>query len=84
MAGVATIVTAPTVVKSSPSVLIFATLDTKGREAAYIRDLLNGWGVATTLVDVGSLAPPIGPARRHSGTDFRVDRHRARGDGRPG
>ncbi len=45
-------------VNSSASVLIFATLDTKGREASFVRDLLSGWGIATTLVDVGALAPP--------------------------
>ena len=61
IAGVATIVTALAVVKSSSSVLVFATLDTKGREAAFIRDLLEGWRVRTTLVDVGSLAPPTVP-----------------------
>ena len=53
--------TALAVVKSSSSVLVFATLDTKGREAAFVRDLLEGWQVRTTLVDVGSLAPPTVP-----------------------
>jgi uncharacterized protein (UPF0261 family) len=41
-----------------PSVLLFATLDTKGREAGYVRDLLRSWGVAVTLVDVGVLGVP--------------------------
>jgi uncharacterized protein (UPF0261 family) len=41
-----------------PSVLLFATLDTKGREAGYVRDLLRSWGVAVTLVDVGILGVP--------------------------
>jgi uncharacterized protein (UPF0261 family) len=41
-----------------PSVLLFATLDTKGREAGYVRDLLRSWGVAVTLVDVGALGVP--------------------------
>jgi uncharacterized protein (UPF0261 family) len=41
-----------------PSVYLFATLDTKGREAAYIRDLLTSWDVAVTLVDVGALGTP--------------------------
>jgi uncharacterized protein (UPF0261 family) len=54
-------VTARTVVKSSPSVLIFATLDTKGHEAGFVRDLLAGWGVRVTLVDVGALRPPAVP-----------------------
>ena len=38
-----------------PSVFLFATLDTKGREAAFVRDLLTSWGVSVTLVDVGAL-----------------------------
>ena len=43
MAGVATIVTARTVVNSRSSVLLFATLDTKGREADFVRsELLTG------------------------------------------
>jgi uncharacterized protein (UPF0261 family) len=41
-----------------PSVFLFATLDTKGREAGYVRGLLASWGVDVTLVDVGSLGPP--------------------------
>jgi uncharacterized protein (UPF0261 family) len=41
-----------------PSVLLFATLDTKGREAGYVRDLLRSWDVAVTLVDVGALGVP--------------------------
>jgi uncharacterized protein (UPF0261 family) len=41
-----------------PSVLLFATLDTKGREADFIRGLLTSWGVSVTLVDVGALGTP--------------------------
>ena len=41
-----------------PAVLLFATLDTKGREAAFIRDLLRSWGIAVTVVDVGALGSP--------------------------
>lgn len=41
-----------------PSVFLFATLDTKGREADFIRDLLRSWNVAVTLVDVGALGSP--------------------------
>ena len=41
-----------------PSVLLFATLDTKGREADFVRGLLTSWGVPVTLVDVGSLGAP--------------------------
>ncbi len=39
-------------------VIVLATLDTKGREAAYVRDLLTGYGVPTRLADAGTLAPP--------------------------
>jgi uncharacterized protein (UPF0261 family) len=39
-------------------VLLFGTLDTKGREAAFIRDLLTGWEVPVTLIDVGALGAP--------------------------
>ena len=35
-----------------------ATLDTKGHEAAYVRSRLAALGVATRLVDTGSLAAP--------------------------
>ncbi len=42
-----------------PSVLLFATLDTKGREADFVRSLLTSWGVPVTLVDVGSLGTPL-------------------------
>jgi uncharacterized protein (UPF0261 family) len=41
-----------------PSVFLLATLDTKGREAAFVRDLLTSWGVPVTLVDVGALGTP--------------------------
>ena len=44
------------------AVYIFATLDTKGQEAAYVRDLLVSWGVPVVLVDVGSLGTPTVPA----------------------
>jgi uncharacterized protein (UPF0261 family) len=39
-------------------VLLFATLDTKGREAAFLRDRLRDAGVDVALVDVGSLGEP--------------------------
>src|SRR5688572_16572671 len=42
-----------------PSVFLFATLDTKGREAAFVRDLLRSWGIEVTLVDVGALGEPL-------------------------
>ena len=41
-----------------PAVLVIATLDTKGREAAFLRDLLVGYGVHTQLVDAGCVDPP--------------------------
>ena len=42
----------------APSVLIVATLDTKGAEAHFVRTKLAACGVATTLVDAGTLHPP--------------------------
>lgn len=45
-----------------PSVFLLATLDTKGHEADYVRQLLTGWGVSVTLVDVGALGKPAVPA----------------------
>ena len=41
-----------------PAVFLFATLDTKGREAAFVRDLLTSWNLPVTLVDVGALGTP--------------------------
>ena len=43
----------------SKSVLIIATLDTKGPEAAYIRDGLNRLGIKTTVIDTGILGEPL-------------------------
>jgi len=40
------------------SVFLLATLDTKGPEADLIRQLLVGWNVPVTLVDVGALGTP--------------------------
>ena len=39
-------------------VYIVGTLDTKGTEVGYIRDLLNGYGVETRIVDAGCLGEP--------------------------
>jgi len=39
-------------------VLVFATLDTKGHEAGFVRDQLRALGVAVTLIDCGSLGEP--------------------------
>jgi len=41
-----------------PAVFLLATLDTKGREAAFIRDLLTSCRVDVTMVDVGALGTP--------------------------
>jgi uncharacterized protein (UPF0261 family) len=38
---------------------VLATLDTKGQEAAYVRDLLAGYGVRALLVDAGCLRAPV-------------------------
>jgi uncharacterized protein (UPF0261 family) len=37
---------------------LIGTLDTKGDEYAYVRDLMRGHGVDTVLVDAGILSPP--------------------------
>jgi uncharacterized protein (UPF0261 family) len=44
------------------SVFLLATLDTKGREADFVRRLLTSWGIGVTLVDVGALGPAAVPA----------------------
>ncbi len=42
--------------------LIIATLDTKGREAAYVRDCVHKLGIRPLLMDIGILgAPPLTP-----------------------
>ncbi len=41
-----------------PSVYLFATLDTKGIEADFIRRQLQSWDIPVTLVDVGALGEP--------------------------
>ena len=40
------------------SVYLIGTLDTKGREIAFVRDLLSGYGIETQVMDGGSLHPP--------------------------
>jgi len=40
------------------SVYLLATLDTKGPEAAFVRDALGARGVATLVVDTGCLGSP--------------------------
>lgn len=39
------------------SVYLIGTLDTKGPEVAYVRDLLSGYGIQTQVIDAGSLQP---------------------------
>jgi len=41
------------------TLLIIATLDTKGREAAYVRDCVQKLGVRPLLMDVGTLGDPL-------------------------
>jgi len=43
---------------SHRDVYLLATLDTKGAEAAYVRELLSDYGLGVQLVDAGCLAPP--------------------------
>ncbi len=40
-------------------VVIVATLDTKGAEAAFVRDQIAEWGLKTILVDPGILGSPL-------------------------
>ncbi len=40
------------------TVVVVATLDTKGEEAAYVRDHIAAWGLATILIDPGVLSEP--------------------------
>ena len=44
-----------------PSVYLFATLDTKGAEADFVRQLLTSYGVPVTLVDAHSARRPLPP-----------------------
>ncbi len=39
--------------------LIVATLDTKGREAAYVKDCVHALGIHPMLMDVGTLGEPL-------------------------
>ena len=42
-------------------VVLIGTLDTKGEELAFVRDLLRAQGVETLVVDAGSAGPPTFP-----------------------
>src|SRR5689334_23036415 len=44
------------------AVVLVGTLDTKGTEFQFVRDLLGRAGVATLVVDAGVLKPPLFPA----------------------
>jgi uncharacterized protein (UPF0261 family) len=68
-----------------PSVFLFATLDTKGIEADFIRQLLVSWHVPVTLVDVGALGEPAVAADIARGRVFELagtslDAVRTKGD----
>ena len=68
-----------------PAVFLLATLDTKGREADYVRGLLTSWGLAVTLVDVGALgtaavAADVPRARIFELADTTLDAVQARAD----
>jgi len=54
------------------SVYLLATLDTKGHEAAFVRERLMEHGVHVKLVDVGSLDPPQVPADVNRDDVFRA------------
>ena len=41
------------------TVVLVGTLDTKGREYAFLRDRLHAAGVGTILVDAGIMGPPL-------------------------
>ncbi len=40
------------------AVILIGTLDTKGRELGYVRDLIRAAGLETVVIDAGSLGPP--------------------------
>ncbi len=44
----------------SKTVILIGTLDTKGPEIAYLRDQLQSFGLATTVIDSGILGEPLG------------------------
>jgi uncharacterized protein (UPF0261 family) len=41
------------------NIAILATLDTKGEEVAFLKNLLRSRGYSATLVDIGPLGPPL-------------------------
>jgi uncharacterized protein (UPF0261 family) len=40
------------------TIILIGTLDTKGHELAFVRDILQGLGLATLVIDAGSMGPP--------------------------
>ncbi|MFO0959880.1 MAG: GNAT family N-acetyltransferase [Isosphaeraceae bacterium] len=42
-------------------VILIGTLDTKGKELAFVRDRLRAAGLATLVIDAGSVGPPAFP-----------------------
>jgi uncharacterized protein (UPF0261 family) len=47
--------------KMKKHLLIIATLDTKGREAAYVKDCAQKLGIHSILMDIGTLGEPLTP-----------------------
>src|SRR5437763_17112812 len=43
------------------AVILVGTLDTKGAEFRFVRDLLHQDGLETLVIDTGSLKPPVFP-----------------------
>ena len=67
------------------AVLVLATLDTKGREAAFVRDVLRAEGIDARLVDCGSLgepavAPDVPRDEVFAAAGTTIEAVRARGD----
>jgi uncharacterized protein (UPF0261 family) len=54
------------------NVYVFATLDTKGHEADYVRQELKRRGIGVVLVDTGCLGEPQVPADVDRATFFRL------------
>ncbi len=47
-----------TIMEEQRTVVVVATLDTKGKEAAFVRDQIAEWGLDTILIDPGILGRP--------------------------
>lgn len=67
------------------TVLVIATLDTKGREADFVRDILRASGVDVALVDAGCLGDPqvaadVTREEVYAAADTTLERVRARAD----